>query len=231
MTHWLDKLLDIFSADSAELRSLAIVAGGDPETFYIGTDMRGADLRGQDLRGMKFTHLDLASVLIDQDTKLEGLADELALLDNVDELRANFEFVKIRKMKRQEERLAVILKIFLDRPELRNFIKNNYRDKAKFTRDAIDKLLDWTDKEDLFGEKYEELDFGSFLEHVINNSFPLNRGFLLLYLAKYFGYDPLVIRVIRKRLRNNFTMSQHIKPIEDILKEWQEDKPNLHPNS
>ena len=58
--HWLAGVEDVLKADTGDLRQLAVLAGGDPATFYLGTPMDGADLRGQDLRGMLFTGLDPA---------------------------------------------------------------------------------------------------------------------------------------------------------------------------
>ena len=66
--HWLAGVEDLLKADTGDLRQLAVLAGGDPATFYLGTPMDGADLRGQDLRGMLFTGLDPRKVRHDAKT-------------------------------------------------------------------------------------------------------------------------------------------------------------------
>jgi hypothetical protein len=60
---------EVLAADTDDLRQLAIIAGLDPATMYIGTVMDGCDVRGQDLRGMQFTHLDRSKVLWDEHTR------------------------------------------------------------------------------------------------------------------------------------------------------------------
>jgi formylglycine-generating enzyme required for sulfatase activity len=69
MTHWLDKIVEIMKAETADLRELARIAGYDPTDFYRGTVIDGADLCGQDLTGMEFTHLDLSKVKYDENTR------------------------------------------------------------------------------------------------------------------------------------------------------------------
>jgi formylglycine-generating enzyme required for sulfatase activity len=48
MAHWLDKVVEILKAETADLRELARIAGYDPADFYRGTDMEGADFRDFD---------------------------------------------------------------------------------------------------------------------------------------------------------------------------------------
>ena len=47
-----DVLFRILTADTGNLRELAQVARENPESFYLGTNLKGVDIRGQDLRGM-----------------------------------------------------------------------------------------------------------------------------------------------------------------------------------
>ena len=67
-TDFLSGLNAIFEADTGDLRQLALLAGEDPRTLYIGTSLDGADLRGQDLRGMILTGLDTRKVRHDSKT-------------------------------------------------------------------------------------------------------------------------------------------------------------------
>jgi hypothetical protein len=75
-SHWLDIIVTLLESESADLRHLAELAGGDPATFYIGADLSGVDLRGQDLRGMKFNGLE--SAITDTQTLLDVDADRSA---------------------------------------------------------------------------------------------------------------------------------------------------------
>lgn len=70
-SHWLDKAADLLVAPTDNLRDLAVLAGGDPRTFYRHTSLDGCDLRGQDLSGMEFTTLGQGHILVDESTKFD----------------------------------------------------------------------------------------------------------------------------------------------------------------
>jgi hypothetical protein len=55
-----DVLFRLLTANTGNLRELAEIAGENPESFYLGTNLRGVDIRGQDLRGMALPGLLLA---------------------------------------------------------------------------------------------------------------------------------------------------------------------------
>lgn len=67
----MDVVERVLTADTADLRELALIAKADPRTLYIGTSLDGVDLRGQDLRGMLLTNLDRAKVRTDAATRLD----------------------------------------------------------------------------------------------------------------------------------------------------------------
>lgn len=73
MDHWLKTIVHLLEAETSNLRELAEIAGSDPRTFYIGTNMDGTDLSGQDLRGMQFTSLDLRFIKTDSYTQLDDI--------------------------------------------------------------------------------------------------------------------------------------------------------------
>lgn len=73
MSHWLDTVITLIQADTADLRELARIAGCDVRTFYRGTKMDGADLRGQDLRGLNLNARQLANAKVDNKTLLEPI--------------------------------------------------------------------------------------------------------------------------------------------------------------
>ncbi len=67
--HWLLSVGNILRSRTSDLRELALIAGRDPKTFYMDSDLSGADVRGQDLRGMIFSDkIDLSKIEYDQHT-------------------------------------------------------------------------------------------------------------------------------------------------------------------
>jgi len=68
----MDVVERVLTADTADLRELALIANADPRTLYIGTSLDGVDLRGQDLRGMLLPNLDRAKVRTDAATLFES---------------------------------------------------------------------------------------------------------------------------------------------------------------
>jgi tetratricopeptide (TPR) repeat protein len=69
--HWLGKVRLILEADTADLRELALLAGANPKTFYVGARLKGVDVRGQDLRGMKFSEDQIGELAFDQATIMD----------------------------------------------------------------------------------------------------------------------------------------------------------------
>ena len=55
MTHWLDTVVVLLTSETANLRELALLAGGDPRTFYLGVDTQRIDFFGQNIEGMSFS--------------------------------------------------------------------------------------------------------------------------------------------------------------------------------
>lgn len=72
MTHWLGPIVDLLTAETDDLRELALMSRRDPTTFYVGASLDGVDIRGQDVRGLRFTDFSKANLLADEAT----LADE-----------------------------------------------------------------------------------------------------------------------------------------------------------
>ncbi|TPL45366.1 tetratricopeptide repeat protein [Mesorhizobium sp. B2-4-6] len=70
--HWSEKVIEILTSDTGDLRKLAAIAGRSPKAFYRGSDLSGADLRGQDLRGMDFRGANLSNVLLDKNTRIDS---------------------------------------------------------------------------------------------------------------------------------------------------------------
>ena len=66
-----EKASDIAAARTRSLRRLALIAGGDPATFYRDADLSSADLRGQDLRGMDMSTANIEGVRINRRTRAD----------------------------------------------------------------------------------------------------------------------------------------------------------------
>lgn len=227
--HWLNKILELFDSESGDLRRLAELAGGDPAHFYCGTDISGADIRGQDLGGMTFSNLDLSKVVYDKKTKIDGhtfdaitvfAREELELIDRITDLQIKKEIALIHRMRRQEERLVAIIKLYINNHGFEKFIDSLYFEKGKYAFNVVREFRSIYNK-DLFGEDIIKRKLLKFIDGFINKSFPQNRGYVVLYLAKYFGGDPEISELIRRRLLPNVTMSRHFEDTIAFLNEWQ----------
>ncbi|WBT39183.1 GcrA family cell cycle regulator [Hyphomicrobium sp. DMF-1] len=71
MAEAFDKVSEIISAQTADLKELAHIAGADPLYFYCGANLNGADLRGMDLTGMEFHGATFVDVKVDKNTKAD----------------------------------------------------------------------------------------------------------------------------------------------------------------
>ncbi len=216
--HWLDKLLDIFDAETVDLRKLAEISGGDPRYFYIGTNLSGADISGQDLRGMILPNLDLSKVKYDQDTKLDA-ASEVDFLEEITQLEIRKKVIVISTFGRQEERLISFIKLYIDNSGYEKFIDGLISEKSEFSARSIVEFRSIYSK-GFFGEQFHGRDYYNFVDSMINRSFPQNRGYLILYLAKYFGSDRGIVSMLKKRLVPNATMSPFLEEVNELLAGW-----------
>jgi len=216
--HWADKILEIFDADTTDLRKLAIIAGVDPRYFYVGTDLEGADIRGQDLRGMLLTNLDLSKVIYDRATQIDVDTDT-DFLDEIKKLEIKKDVVVLTKLGAQEERLVCLLKLYIENPGYEKFIDGFVSERSEFSAKSISNFRQ-VYRRDLFGETISKPQFYRFIDVMINMSFPKNRAKLIFNLAKHLGYDKNVVQLLNKRLVPNATMSPYLGKIEEMLAEW-----------
>ena len=88
MSHWLGKIIELLSADTADLRELALIAGGNPLVFYRGIDPKDLDLSGQDLRGIEFKNVnqDYINIIKQKQPKEQRLC---MLLDSIIQNRSS----------------------------------------------------------------------------------------------------------------------------------------------
>jgi hypothetical protein len=132
MGHWLDKVITLLVAPTANLRELAILAGADPATFYVGTDIGKLDLAGQDIDGMKFSSGDVASDAVQLVLRLKS-PEQLQHVSQIVQ--------RIKSAPRQEERIVLLLdEIVRDRSAADALLHCYATDKAKYAAAALRKL-------------------------------------------------------------------------------------------
>ena len=134
MIHWLQKIITILETETADLRELARIAGGNPKTFYRGINLEDLDVKDQNLEGMEFsTHLtgdEIRSTQLDFDIFSQANASSAKQLAH-----------EIRGTKRQEERSALLLAHFLKNRSRGTQIIDSYAyDKATPTNSVLDVL-------------------------------------------------------------------------------------------
>lgn len=203
--HWLDRVQDIYSADTPNLRELALSAGGDPANFYLGTDLRGADIRGQDLRGMQFSRISLRDLQWDYKTKLDifDTDRDAEALRNEKVIRQVY---RINGMRRQEERLCAYMELVIDVPELIVEIDKVYREKSKFSLNG-NRIF----KENLRYISKKDVLIVYTVEKILKNAFPTNRDYFVFYSYRYFQY---LGHNLRRVLRSKFSFGSNLKKEE-----------------
>ena len=102
MKHWLDMVVILLQAPTANLRELAHLAGADPRNFYVGVDVQSLDLTDQDTKGMSFSSVEGQEEQEQQGPTVSELIYE-GIARVVDATRA------IRRSTRQEERIVLLL--------------------------------------------------------------------------------------------------------------------------
>lgn len=150
MPHWLDKVIMLLKADTANLRELARIAGADPKIFYRGIDPNELDLAGQDIEGMEFSSPTPVDQINDRQLQLD-----LPALDH--ELRPEQVVYVIKSAPRQEERTALLLAEFLqDRARGMQIVSSYMHDKAQITNDVLHLLTEIRSLE-LAGRRFTNL--------------------------------------------------------------------------
>ncbi len=200
MTHWLEKVVLLFKASTSDLRALAELVGEDPRTFYRGIELDDLEVEGQDLTGMEFG-----------DFEDDGVANDNYLPD------PNKIAISIGRISRQEERISVILDLIL-RDRHRGFeILNEYEgERAKFALYAISEIRY------SFGDESpanDQLIAASLVSKFFTYTYPMNRGRLLYFLARYLAKYPIVNDAISRCLSRTASMfvEEYRSKIRDLL--------------
>ena len=189
MPHWLDKVVVLLQAETADLRELARIAGANPKTFYRGIDLKDLDLDGQDIEGMEFS-----SPPHRQD--ITGYQLDLDLYFPDDIHRPENAAARIKSMPRQEQRAAMFLGEFLrNRSRALQIIEKYTNDKAQLTNSVLNVLRDIWIKE-LQGKKFTDLQIARKASGCFSKAED-KRAILAYHFAKHL---PLTLE-IRKWLR------------------------------
>jgi hypothetical protein len=111
MGHWLDTVMALLQSETTDLRQLAIMAGGNPKTFYRGTRIEDIDPEGQDLSGLDFGREQNARFLAEllrkahHEGKLSAM--EISYLNNSPELLKALQYLSPRAERVFREKLGV----------------------------------------------------------------------------------------------------------------------------
>jgi hypothetical protein len=181
MAHWLEKVIALLKAETADLRELAYLAGGDPKVFYKGIDLHQLDTEGQNLEGMEFS------------PTASGSTADFPSLGPVGEIAFG-----IKRAKRQEERVAMILaELLKDRNRGREIISQYTKDKAAGANGAIEVLSDILRDEES-GKEWSNLRIARKVSGVFRRSED-KRPILTYYLAKYLHTYPEICSWLKEK--------------------------------
>jgi predicted GIY-YIG superfamily endonuclease len=206
--HWLDKVIALLQADTADLRELAHIAGGDPRIFYRGIKLEDLDIAGQNIEGMEF------SPPGNQNDRRGQL--ELGLLAEIDERRPEHKAIRIKRAVRQEERAALLLAEFLkDRSHAMQVIDNYAKDKAKIANSVLNVLREVRLSE-LGGKKFNNLQIARKVSGRFGRAED-KRSVLAYFFAKHLSQYPELRLWIRGKSLSRLSKVQR-EEFEEFLK-------------
>lgn len=190
MTHWLDKVITILDAETSNLRELARLAGGDPRTFYKGINIEKLDLTGQDIEGMEFS---------EENFDIQREQAELELHVHQQNWPVEQVVHSIRRVRRQEERAALILAEFLnDRSRAADILQRYRYDSAMNVRDVIRRLEEIL-QDEIYGKKRSDLYIARRVSGAFARTDANKRHLLTYFIAKYLSYRPDIRRWLRAK--------------------------------
>jgi hypothetical protein len=182
VSHWLDKVVTLLRADTADLRELARIAGADVRVFYRGIDASELDLAGQDLDGIEFS-------LSPHEPTAHGDQLDLDLPPQSEGSKPEQAARQIKAARRQEERAALLLAEFLkDRSRGIQIVDSYTYDKAMLTNGVLRVLVEIRDRE-IHGKKFSNVQ----IARKVSGRFAKaedKRGVLAYFLAKYLRHYP-----------------------------------------
>lgn len=194
MAHWLDKVLELLSAETADLKELASIAGADHRTFYIGIDPQSLDLDGQDIEGIVFS----------EEATFEG------------EQRQRF-LRQIYAAKRQEERVVLLLKELLDGLSSRDEIAKAFPATTRFEKRGIQEMRRQAGLFDATSRSGKIIAITTMANRFYQLSFTERKGLLLYFFAKHLGYVPQIREFVERKLSKS--VSGHVLSFESEIQQ------------
>lgn len=206
MSHWLEKVIALLEAETSDLRELARLAGGNPKTFYRGVDLNNLDTTGQDLEGMEFSEPFGPATSAVRKQKL--------IYNTVGDLARPVEVVqKVLRVRKQEERMAILLDLLLRNPADAPFLLTLYsKDKAKYANRVLKQLeievRASASVGDMFGavpnySRLSALQLARIVNRPFSRGMPNNRAFLLYFMAKHLARYPDINKYLRTKLERS----------------------------
>ncbi|WP_374146582.1 hypothetical protein [Sphingomonas sp. 28-63-12] len=127
--------------------------------------------------------------------------------------------VRIRKLSRQERRIAYLLSELIERPTIAEFIMANYTDKAMLCNSVLLKLRSEIRMLKSRGQRERYISY--LIRWMFTNSFPLGRGELLYNLALGLGKYPTVAQSILDKVNESmaFNVWQYRHLIKEVIAE------------
>ena len=178
------------AGQTADLRELARIAGGDPRTFYRGISLDDLDLGGQNIDGMEF--------LSSPNTVASGLQLDLDLYLVDDERQPQHLALSIKAKRRQEERAAILWAGFLkDRMRGMLIIERYKKDKAALTNAVLDTLRTVWEQE-AQGRRFSDLQIARKASGCFAKSED-KRAFVAFYFAKHLRLTFEIRQWLRER--------------------------------
>lgn len=203
--HWLQKVMELLTANTSNLRELAEIAGGNPKTFYRGIDLSRLDTAGQDLSDMEFGW--------DAPRK----PDALPQMPGRSEIRSS---------RRYEERLAkLILLLATDRAAGLKMLDEYGIEKSKHGTEVLADLRQWLN-EDGRSDAVSAVEIARFVRSRFSHAMPGSRAAILYYLVKHLTQVPGMRDFFAKwwSRSNSYGFAPYQREIESILevepREW-----------
>lgn len=217
MPHWLDKVIVLLEAETADLRELARIAGANPETFYRGIDLHDLELSGQNIEGMEFSspphRQNITGYQLDLDIYLP---DDIHRPENA--------AARIKSASRQEQRAAMLLGEFLrDRSRALQIIEKYTNDKARLTNSVLNVLREVWMKE-VEGKKFTDLQIARKVSGCFSKAED-KRAILAYYLAKHLPLTSEIKEWLREKSVGKLSHEQRkefdqIVEVSSYTKAW-----------
>lgn len=127
---------------------------------------------------------------------------------------------RLRRIGRQEERVAIIMLELLERPVVGEFLLRSHKDRGKLARFTLERIRDnfasFTDAQQV------ELFFASMVQEMFTMSFTFTRGELLYLLARHLSKYPVIAHAIRIKLSDSHAFNVlQMRPLieKELVKE------------